>query len=112
MDRRFLTLTASLSALTFGGVWMLATPPGESAPADIRALIAGTAPSGDADAPDTAPRIFYPGCDAVRAAGKAPLFRDQPGYRPEMDGDDDGIACEPHPTDAIGGGGHRRGGRR
>lgn len=43
--------------------------------------------------------IYYPGCNAVRAAGAAPLYRGQPGYRPEMDGDDDGIACEPHRHD-------------
>lgn len=35
------------------------------------------------------------GCDSARAAGTAPIFRGEPGYRPEMDGDDDGIACEP-----------------
>lgn len=40
-------------------------------------------------------RVYFSGCNEVRAAGLAPLFRGQPGYRPEMDGDDDGIACEP-----------------
>lgn len=40
--------------------------------------------------------VYFAGCNAVRAAGLAPLLRGQPGYRPEMDGDDDGIACEPH----------------
>lgn len=39
--------------------------------------------------------VFYRGCNDVRAAGAAPLYRGQPGYRPEMDGDRDGIACEP-----------------
>lgn len=39
--------------------------------------------------------VFYPGCNAVRAAGKAPLHAGEPGYRVEMDGDGDGIACEP-----------------
>lgn len=39
--------------------------------------------------------VTYSGCNAVRAAGKAPLYAGQPGYRPEMDGDGDGIACEP-----------------
>ena len=40
--------------------------------------------------------VYFPGCNAVRAAGLAPLYRGQPGYRAEMDGDDDGIACEPY----------------
>ena len=40
--------------------------------------------------------VYYSGCNEVRAAGLAPLYRGQPGYRPGMDGDDDGIACEPY----------------
>jgi hypothetical protein len=41
-------------------------------------------------------RVYFSGCNEVRAAGLAPLFRGEPGYRPQMDGDDDGIACEPY----------------
>jgi len=37
---------------------------------------------------------YYPGCDSARSAGVAPIYRGTPGYRPEMDGDNDGIACE------------------
>jgi hypothetical protein len=40
--------------------------------------------------------VYYRGCNEARAAGVAPIYRGQPGYRPGMDGDDDGIACEPH----------------
>lgn len=39
--------------------------------------------------------VHYAGCNEVRAAGKAPLLAGQPGYREDMDGDGDGIACEP-----------------
>lgn len=39
-------------------------------------------------------QVYYASCDAVRAAGKAPLYRDQPGYRAGLDRDGDGIACE------------------
>jgi hypothetical protein len=39
---------------------------------------------------------YYASCDDARAAGKAPLYAGQPGYRPEMDGDGDGVACEPY----------------
>lgn len=95
MDRRFAALTASLSALTFGGVWIATTPPGVSAAADLRETVM---PDTTADASP----VYYPGCNAVRAAGKAPLFRDQPGYRSEMDGDGDGIACEPHSAGGYG----------
>ena len=37
----------------------------------------------------------FPGCDEVRARGLAPLRRGEPGYGEHMDGDGDGIACEP-----------------
>ena len=40
--------------------------------------------------------VTYWGCNEVRAAGKAPLYRGQPGYNEKMDGDLDGIACEVH----------------
>lgn len=36
----------------------------------------------------------YQNCAAVRAAGRAPLYRGQPGYAPHLDRDGDGIACE------------------
>jgi len=39
----------------------------------------------------------FPGCDAVRAQGLDPLQRGEPGYGEHMDGDGDGIACEPYP---------------
>jgi hypothetical protein len=47
---------------------------------------------------DHAPLVgaYYPNCDAARTAGVAPIYASEPGYRPEMDGDDDGIACEPY----------------
>ena len=37
---------------------------------------------------------YYRNCNAARDAGAAPLYRGQPGYRPELDRDKDGIACE------------------
>ncbi|SBV31861.1 Excalibur [uncultured Sphingopyxis sp.] len=40
--------------------------------------------------------VYFGNCREARAAGAAPLYRGQPGYRPEMDGDGDGIACEPY----------------
>ena len=36
------------------------------------------------------------GCDDARAAGTAPIHAGEPGYREGMDGDGDGIACEPY----------------
>jgi len=42
----------------------------------------------------TQPRHFA-NCDAARAANSAPIFRGMPGYRDALDGDGDGVACEP-----------------
>lgn len=38
--------------------------------------------------------VYYKNCTEVRKAGKAPLYRGQPGYRSALDRDHDGIACE------------------
>lgn len=89
MDRGFLALTGTLSLATFGGAWLLASPPHR---------------------PRAAAEVFYAGCSEARAAGAAPLLRGQPGYRIGMDGDGDGIACETHV--AHGATSHRRFGRR
>ena len=43
--------------------------------------------------PPSAAPVHYRNCRAVRAAGKAPLLRGQPGYEPRLDPDGDGIAC-------------------
>ena len=54
-------------------------------------------PTDQAAPPDpTEASVHYAGCNEVRALGKAPLYAGQPGYRIGMDGDGDGIACEPH----------------
>ncbi|MED4443893.1 calcium-binding protein [Bacillus thuringiensis] len=37
---------------------------------------------------------YYKNCAAVRAAGKAPLHKGQPGYDSHLDRDGDGVACE------------------
>lgn len=41
--------------------------------------------------------VSYGSCKAAWAAGAAPLYAGQPGYRSDMDGDGDGVACEPKP---------------
>ena len=38
----------------------------------------------------------YSGCNEVRAAGVAPLYRHEPGFSERLDGDGDGIGCEPY----------------
>lgn len=38
--------------------------------------------------------VYYKNCKEARAAGAAPIRRGEPGYRPALDRDNDGIACE------------------
>ncbi|MCT9624721.1 DUF1524 domain-containing protein [Pseudarthrobacter equi] len=52
---------------------------------------APVAPAPVAPAPAAA---YYPNCAAARAAGAAPLYAGQAGYRSALDRDSDGIACE------------------
>ena len=42
------------------------------------------------------PGDHWAGCHDARAAGTAPIYRGEPGYREGMDGDSDGVACEPY----------------
>ena len=37
---------------------------------------------------------FYPDCDAVRAAGAAPIRPGDPGWQPKFDRDEDGVGCD------------------
>ena len=36
---------------------------------------------------------FYANCKEAKAAGAAPMYEGDPGYRPELDRNHDGIAC-------------------
>ncbi|WP_103355102.1 thermonuclease family protein [Amycolatopsis sp. CA-128772] len=48
----------------------------------------------DAPAPEPDHSAYYANCSAAKAAGAAPLHRGEPGYRPALDRDGDGVACE------------------
>ncbi len=103
MSAKFAALTAILSTLTFGGVWIgmgQFSVPGAAVTASTAEASAAIEQS-----------VYYAGCNSVRAAGAAPLHRGTPGYREEMDGDGDGVACEPHRDGDGGGYGGRRGRR-
>lgn len=122
MSRAFALLTAAGSAATFAGVWVgmepapvVAAPPSAVVASEpirptrrpivvpvvtepdthvVRHFVGAGVdrPAGNARREAS---VYYPGCHAARAAGVAPIYRGQPGYREGMDGDHDGIACEP-----------------
>ena len=39
-------------------------------------------------------RVYFPNCTAAREAGFSNIRRGEPGYRQDLDRDNDGIACE------------------
>ena len=39
---------------------------------------------------------YFRNCAAAQAAGVYSIPRGAPGYRPALDADDDGVACEPY----------------
>ena len=45
---------------------------------------------------DPAAGDVWHGCNDARASGTTPIYRGEAGYRPQMDGDNDGVACEPY----------------
>ncbi|KAF2414674.1 hypothetical protein B1729_03585 [Microbacterium sp. B35-04] len=68
----------------------------EPAPAPAPATPAQPSPAQPAPAP-VAPapaEVYYKNCDAVRAAGAAPIHQGQPGYGPHLDRDKDGVGCD------------------
>lgn len=73
---------------------IVAVKPKDSAPYNVdRAPYRRSPPVRDTGSENS---VYYSGCREARAAGAAPLYRGQPGYRAGMDGDNDGIACEPY----------------
>jgi len=69
--------------------------PGPGPVATVAALPAGQPAPQPASAPAPAAGvIYYANCDAVRAAGAAPIHRGDPGYASKLDRDRDGIGCE------------------
>ena len=38
--------------------------------------------------------VYYANCTEAKAAGAAPLYQGDPGYRSQLDRDSDGVACE------------------
>ncbi len=86
-------LTTDLTTYCISNDWVRtpATP-------NIKALVPKPKPhtgGGRGSSSGGSSSVYYKNCDAVRAAGKAPLYAGQPGYEtPRLDRDGDGVACE------------------
>ncbi|WP_307433399.1 GmrSD restriction endonuclease domain-containing protein [Pseudarthrobacter defluvii] len=68
-----------------------APAPAAVAPAPAAQVPVAPAPAAPVPAPAAA---YYANCTAAKAAGAAPLYAGQAGYRPALDRDSDGVACE------------------
>ncbi|APA97216.1 excalibur calcium-binding domain-containing protein [Nocardia seriolae] len=74
-----------------------AIQPETPAPADIPAVPAQTAARDLLEGTGLvvpADEVYYKNCTEARKAGAAPIRKGEPGYRPALDRDNDGIACE------------------
>lgn len=61
------------------------TPVAPTPPAPLASIPAAEEPVAD---------VYYANCTAARAAGAAPIYVGDPGYRSALDRDKDGVACE------------------
>jgi hypothetical protein len=86
-----------LAAKVLGGAVAMGLAAGAVASSEGRARLS-TLPValGLARARPPQPGDAWSNCSEARAAGTAPIYYGEPGYRDGMDGDDDGIACEPY----------------
>jgi hypothetical protein len=64
------------------------------APAPVAPAPVVPAPAVPAPAPAAPAAVYYANCTAAKAAGAAPIFAGQAGYRSALDRDSDGVACE------------------
>ena len=91
-----LPMLALAGVLVGGGAGWVAIMPAPE-PASLVAEVGAQADQGMALLkPEPRPFRRFPGCNDARAAGYVNITSDEPSYRPEWDGDGDGIACEPH----------------
>ena len=76
-------------------VGLLTIPNMEAGSAGVAFLREAAQQQGLLDAQGKASWKYYQYCHDAREAGVAPLYRGEGGYRPELDADGDGVACEP-----------------
>jgi len=79
------TITETAPPLTVTETAQAAPPFVESTPVYAPPLV---------DIPESSSSVYYSNCSEARAAGAAPLHVGEPGYRPGLDRDSDGTACE------------------
>lgn len=69
-------------------------PASRPAPAPAPRPAPAPAPPPPPPPPPSSGGVYYQNCDAVRAAGAAPIRPGDPGWEPKFDRDKDGIGCD------------------
>ncbi|WP_439385424.1 excalibur calcium-binding domain-containing protein [Amycolatopsis lexingtonensis] len=72
----------------------VAPPPPATKAAPKPPPVVRTTEEAPAPPPEPDHSAYYANCSAAKAAGAAPLYRGEPGYRSALDRDGDGVACE------------------
>lgn len=85
-------VAAVVGAALIAGGYHFSTPEQRAVAADMLGTVAEITRLPRDRAPQAGDH--WGGCDDARDAGTAPIYRGEPGYRSNMDGDNDGIACE------------------
>ncbi|BDT85641.1 hypothetical protein FMUAM8_14050 [Nocardia cyriacigeorgica] len=96
MNVRRLTVSVAAAGLTLlAAPTALAVPaPSGSAGTGSSAVDTGSAATGSAGTSQTGSAGgAFANCEDVKAAGRAPIFRGEPGFGPHLDPDGDGFAC-------------------
>lgn len=91
IDKRQIFLLIGGATILGAGAGMATTPSGRSTIIDGGKALFTAA---DMRRRPPQPGDSWGGCNDARAAGTAPIYRWEPGYRANMDGDGDGVACE------------------
>jgi hypothetical protein len=91
------TTTAPPTTTTVPPTTTTTAPPTTTTTAAPTTTVAPTTTAPPTTVPPTTtpvPDVYYEDCYAANEAGAAPIYEGQPGYRPELDWDGNGIACE------------------
>jgi hypothetical protein len=80
-------------AIGFGGTQLVLPAPGVPAATAEQPPGQAMGLTGRTPVPTSEP-VYFRNCDAVWAAGAAPIRRGQPGYGGHLDRDGDGVGCE------------------
>ncbi|MFD6857529.1 excalibur calcium-binding domain-containing protein [Rhodococcus sp. NPDC060090] len=92
-------LPTGVADLIPSGSWNPFAPPAPSAPPapEQHSAPAPQQQSAPAPAPRSAPSGGFKNCTEAWNAGAAPVYRNDPGYAPRLDRDNDGVGCERDP---------------